>query len=109
MHRAVLASGDGINFRDTDGNALTAIGNVTYKAGDAVWTDGRCIYGWVRPNHPNRLTFPSGAYNCPWLEVTDTFPYSAFTLPFAKPEDMKKLCDLSDAIRENEGVFVAGE
>ena len=109
MHRAVLTSGDGINFRDSDGNALTAIGNVTYKAGDAVWTDGRCIYGWVRPNQPHRLTFPSGAYNCPWLEVTYTYPYSAFTLPFSKPEDMKKLCDLSEAIREKEGVFVAGE
>lgn len=110
MHRAVLASGSGTSFRDTDGNSLTAIGNITYQPGDAVWTDGRCIYGWVRPNQPNRLSWNVGAYNCPWLEVTyNTSPYSAFTLPFSKPEDMKKLCDLSEAIREKEGVFVAGE
>jgi len=109
MHRAILASGDGINFRDSDGNALTAIGNVTYKAGDAVWTDGRCIYGWVRPNQPNELQFPAGGYDCPWFEVAGGYPTAAYVLPFTKPRDMKKLCDLGAWVQNAEGVFVAGE
>jgi len=109
VHRAILASGDGINFRDSDGNALTAIGNVTYKAGDAVWTDGRCIYGWVRPNQPNELSFPAGGYDCPWFEVAGGYPTAAYVLPFTKPRDMKKLCDLGAWVRNAEGVFVAGE
>ena len=109
MHRAVLASGDGINFRDSDGNSLTAIGNVTYKAGDAVWTDGRCIYGWVRPNQPNELSFPAGSYDCPWLDVPGGYPSTAYVLPFSRPRDMKKLCDLGSWVRNARGIFVAGE
>jgi hypothetical protein len=109
VHRAILASGDGINFRDSDGNALTAIGNVTYKAGDAVWTDGRCIYGWVRPNQPNALQFPAGGYDCPWLEAGGWYPSTAYVLPFARPRDMKKLCDLGEWVIDAYGIFVAGE
>ena len=109
MHRAILASGDGINFRDSDGNALTAIGNVTYKAGDAVWTDGRCIYGWTRPNQPNELQFPVGGYDCPWFEAGGVYPSTAYVLPFARPRDMKKLCDLGEWVTNSYGIFVAGE
>lgn len=109
MHRAVLASGSGTSFRDTDGNNLTAIGNVTYQAGDAVWTDGRCIYGWVRPNQPNELQFPAGGYDCPWLQAGGWYPSTAYVLPFKRPRDMKKLCDLGEWVVDSYGIFVAGE
>lgn len=108
MRRAVLASGDGINFRDSDGNNLTAIGNVTYKAGDVVWTDGRCIYGWIRPNQPNELSFPSYG-DVPWLDVenADT-PTAANVLPLNAPRNMKRLCRLGAWV-QSDAFFVAGE
>lgn len=108
MHRAVLASGDGINFRDSDGNALTAIGNVTYKAGDAVWTDGRCIYGWIRPNQPNELSFPSYG-DVPWLDVENAYtPTAANVLPLSRPRDMRRLCRLGSWV-QSDAFFVSGE
>lgn len=55
MFQTVLSSGSGKNFTDAAGRKLVAIGNVTHAPGDAVWTDGKCIYGWVRTNKPDFL------------------------------------------------------
>lgn len=55
MFQTVLSSGSGKNFTDAAGRNLVAIGNVKHAPGDAVWTDGKCIYGWVRTNKPDIL------------------------------------------------------
>lgn len=61
MFQTVLSSGSGKNFTDAAGRSLVAIGNVKHAPGDAVWTDGKCIYGWVRTNKPNLLPEFGGA------------------------------------------------
>lgn len=96
MHRAVLESGSGINFRDTDGNELTAIGNVTYQAGDAVWTDGRVIYGWVRPNQPHRLSWAQSG-GIPWLVAGIGVTASAWYLPPTTPQDYTRIGEYDEA------------
>ncbi len=45
MYRTVIANVMGKECRDEAGRTLTRIGNMPVRAGDAVWTDGRCIYG----------------------------------------------------------------
>ena len=61
MFQTVLSSGSGKNFTDAAGRNLVAIGNVKHAPGDAVWTDGKCIYGWVRTNKPATLPELGGA------------------------------------------------
>lgn len=61
MFQTVLSSGSGKNFTDAAGRSLVAIGNVKHAPGDAVWTDGKCIYGWVRTNKPDLLPEFGGA------------------------------------------------
>lgn len=55
MYQTVLSSGNGKTFSDRDGKTLTVIGNLHFLPGDSVWTDGRCIYGRIRPNQMNFL------------------------------------------------------
>jgi len=45
MYRTVIANVMGKECRDEAGRTLTRIGNMPVRAGDAVWTDGRVIYG----------------------------------------------------------------
>lgn len=47
MYRARVEAVSGIKVR-AGGKWLTCIGNRTVKAGDLVWTDGRCVYGHDR-------------------------------------------------------------
>lgn len=47
MYRARVEAVDGLKVR-AGGKWLTCIGNRTVKAGDMVWTDGRCVYGHDR-------------------------------------------------------------
>ena len=44
MQRAIVTAVRGSRIC-TNGRWLTAIGNKTFHPGDAVWTDGRCVYG----------------------------------------------------------------
>ena len=44
MYRARVEAVSGLHVR-AGGKWLTCIGNRTVKAGDLVWTDGRCVYG----------------------------------------------------------------
>lgn len=97
MYQTVLSSGSGKTFTDVDGKQLVSIGNVTHKAGDAVWTDGKCIYGWVRTNQSNFLPEFGGLPGCPWIDT----PNGSFTpfvkvLSFASPTAAKRLCQMGD-------------
>ncbi len=44
MQRAIVTAVSG-SCICANGRWLTAIGNMTFRLGDAVWTDGRCVYG----------------------------------------------------------------
>lgn len=44
MQRAIVTAVSGSRIC-ANGRWLTAIGNKTFRPGDAVWTDGRCVYG----------------------------------------------------------------
>lgn len=47
MYRARVEAVSGLKVR-AGGKWLTCIGNRTVKAGDMIWTDGRCVYGHDR-------------------------------------------------------------
>lgn len=91
MRQVVLSDGGGKYWRDTNGNSLVAIGNVTYQAGDAVWTDGRCIYGWVRPNQPQNVAPVVSVLGVPWLVAPWNDTATAWALPTAAPADYRRL------------------
>lgn len=45
MYQTRIASVEGKLCRDEMGRILERIGNMPVRPGDAVWTDGRCVYG----------------------------------------------------------------
>ena len=47
MYRAMVEAVSGLKVR-AGGKWMTCIGNRTVKAGDMIWTDGRCVYGHDR-------------------------------------------------------------
>ena len=111
MRQVVLSDGGGKYWRDTSGNSLVAIGNVTYQAGDAVWTDGRCIYGWVRPNQPRDIAPISPTLGVPWLVAPWDNTATAWALPTSSPPDYRRLGKY-DGASWDEGEypsFVVGE
>ena len=111
MRQVVLSDGSGKYWRDTSGNSLVAIGNVTYQAGDAVWTDGRCIYGWVRPNQPKDVAPVVQVLGVPWLVAPWDDTATAWALPTAAPADYRRLGKYDNATWD-EGQypsFVVGE
>ena len=58
MEQAVIASAQNGVYIDTNGRQLRRIGNLTIYPGDVVWTDRKCIYGFVRGSNdlPNTNT-----------------------------------------------------
>ena len=44
----------GNGWRGESGERLIMAGNLPYKSGDTVWTDGRIIYGWTGRDEPTR-------------------------------------------------------
>lgn len=44
-----------------NGETLAIAGNFPYKDGDAVWTDGRIVYGWTAYRQPTRMWYPRGS------------------------------------------------
>ncbi len=44
----------GTGWRGGNGERLVMAGNLPYKSGDTVWTDGRIIYGWTGRDEPTR-------------------------------------------------------
>ncbi|MBR3623640.1 MAG: hypothetical protein IKN43_09880 [Selenomonadaceae bacterium] len=60
MEQTVISSVDGNNFIDSFGRRLVRIGNMTIRAGDVVWTDGRCIYGNMLHGNRTPATFAYG-------------------------------------------------
>ena len=75
MSQTVLSSGSGKNFTDAAGRNLVAIGNVKHAPGDAVWTDGKCIYGWVRTNKPDLLPELGGLEGLLYYDVAQAIVY----------------------------------
>ena len=58
MYRAKITAIDGLNVF-SGGKRLKIIGNKNFKAGDNVWTDGRCVYGNQREtSSPIVITSP---------------------------------------------------
>ena len=45
MYQTRIANVEGKLCRDETGRTLERIGNMPVRPGDAVWTDGRCVYG----------------------------------------------------------------
>lgn len=97
MFQTVLSSGSGKNFIDTSGRNLVAIGNVKHAPGDAVWTDGKCIYGWVRPNQSNPLPEFGGADGLLYYDIETARIYKYRESLFSK--------DISPAV----AILVDGE
>ena len=84
MFQTVLSSGSGKNFTDASGRSLVAIGNVKHAPGDAVWTDGKCIYGWVRTNKPDLLPELGGADGLLYYDIETARIYKYMESLFSK-------------------------
>ena len=61
MKQVQIAKVNGSTCIDATGKELIRIGNMNVRAGDVVWTDGRCIYGNMMHNTEPEISFANSS------------------------------------------------